>query len=322
MNDSRIIKVGSIIDIYDIPVFEKHLKVYRENNIKPKMSAILTSDDAGSVSYMKGIARFCKKWNVDFESFTVSNSDELESLIFNLNKSETNGIMVMYPSGFDKKDTFFMNLVDPEKDLEGLNTANLGYLVQFEKFRDASGLRKYVIPPTAKGILYIFKRNYTYFEEHKERFGIYPESQTTNPYQIEGKRITIINDSLAVGRSLALMMLNEAASVQVCHKYTPFEDILKFVSQSDIIVSAVPSSKFVLPTSIVPENAIVIDISFEGNFEYPEIIDKVYKIAPRWDLVKKGDRINDITLYRLISNLFYLVNLKLNEEILEKIYGE
>jgi 5,10-methylene-tetrahydrofolate dehydrogenase/methenyl tetrahydrofolate cyclohydrolase len=283
------------------------------------MTAVLTNNDPGCRSYIRGIERFCKKWGVKFNSVKTSNSEELEATIKDLNSSDTDGVMVMYPTGYDKKDTFFMNLLDPNKDVEGLNGANLGYLVQFEKFKDAEGLKKYVIPPTAKGILYMFKRNFSYYEEHKERFGIYPNNDKKNPFSIEGKRITIINDSLAVGRSLALMFLNELGSIQICHKYTKFEDVLEFVSNSDIVVSAVPSSKFVIPTDIVKESTMIIDISFEGNFEYPSIIDKAYKIAPRWDLIKKGNRINDITLYRLISNQFYLINGRLDKDILVKL---
>jgi hypothetical protein len=70
---------------------------------------------------------------------------------------------------------------------------------------------------------------------------------------------------------------------------------------------------------VVPENAIVVYISFEVNFEYPSITEKVKKIAPRWYLTEKGNRINDMTLYRLISNLFYLINSKLPDSLLNKL---
>jgi len=314
----NILEIQKLIEKYDIPMFEQQLSFYKSYDIKPKMTAVLTNDDSGSISYIKGIERFCTKWGVDFAIEKSTNDKDLEILLTKLNKSDTDGIMVMYPTGYEKKDSYYMNLIDVEKDVEGLHFSHLGYLVQFEKFKDTGKLRKLVIPPTPKGILYIFKKHYQYFEEYKDKFGKYPENEKANPFSIAGKKITIINDSLSVGRSLALMMLNELGSVQVCHKFTPYEDLLKFIKVSDFIISAVPSSSFVIPTEAVPENAIVIDISFEGNFEYPSILDKVHKIAPRWDLVKKGNRINDMTLYRLISNLFYLVNSKLPDNILSK----
>lgn len=122
-----------------------------------------------------------------------------------------------------------------------------------------------------------------------------------------------------MGRSLALMLLNENGSARVCHEYTDFDDILKSVEHSDIIISAVPKNNFIIPTNKIPNNSIVIDLSFVGNFDYPSIYEKVYKIAPKWNKVEKGNRINDMTLYRLISNLFYLINLKLSDSLLDDL---
>jgi 5,10-methylene-tetrahydrofolate dehydrogenase/methenyl tetrahydrofolate cyclohydrolase len=316
----KIINVSELIEKYDIPFMERHREVYSEYGVQPKLAVILTSDDPGSISYTKGIKRFCSANGVECEDFTTNSTEELKELICKLNDDkDIDGMMVMYPTPYQENDTVFMNMINPAKDVEGLHNTYLGYLAQFEKTRAGDNLRKHVIPPTAKGILYIIKRYYELFEKHKEEHEYYPDGKQSNPFSVEGRHFTIINDSLAVGRSLALMLLNENGSVQICHKYTPYYDILGYIRTSDFIISAVPSSQFVIPTDAVSENAIVIDISFEGNFEYPGIIDKCYKIAPRWDLTKKGNRINDITLYRLISNLFYLVNSKQSDELIKKI---
>ena len=179
-----------------------------------------------------------------------------------------------------------------------------------------------MIPPTPKGVLYLFKRSALDFEEARKRDGRFPEGFEGNPFHIEGKRITIINDSLAVGRSMALMFLNENGSVRVCQEHTAFSDVLEFVKTSDFIISAVPSPDFLIPAEAVSKGAVVIDISFEGNFEYPAVFEKVFRIAPRWNLVEKGNRINDLTLYRLISNLFYLINRSLPDNILLELGGK
>jgi|GEM_PF-692922 len=321
MND-KILHVKKLIEKYDIPVFEKQIEAYKHYGIEPSMAVILTSDDAGSRSYLRGIINFCNQWNIKVTDYITSSAEELEELINSLNNSSTHGIMVMYPTGYGVKDTVFMNCIDFNKDLEGLHNGHLGYLVQYEKFRDKKQLRKLIIPPTPKGIMYLFKRYYHYYEEYLLDHGTYPENSENNPFEIEGKRITIINDSIAVGRSLALMMLNENGSVQVCHEYTPFEDVCNFVKASDFVISAVPSSKFMIPNEALCKDSIVVDISFEGNFDYPEVFNHVKKIAPRWDLVEKGNRINDMTLYRLISNLFYQVNSTLDDVILKEINDE
>ncbi|MCK9256139.1 MAG: bifunctional 5,10-methylenetetrahydrofolate dehydrogenase/5,10-methenyltetrahydrofolate cyclohydrolase [Bacteroidales bacterium] len=316
----KILNVKHLVEKYDIPVIECSQTFYEKHGIKPCLAVILTNEDPGSLSYTKGIIRFCNKNKIICRDYKVNSSQELVETIKTLNNdNEVHGIMVMYPTEYVEKDTVFMNMINPLKDVEGLHYSYLGYLVQFEKFRDPEHLQRLVIPPTAKGILSIFKRYCLDYQEFFNERAFYPENVKSNPFDLEGKRITIINDSLAVGRSLALMMLNENAYVQICHQYTPFEKVLESVSLSDIIISAVPSQNFKIPTDYVPKNSIVIDISFNGNFDYPSIFDKVYKIAPRWDLVEKNNRINDMTLNRLISNLQYLVNSALPEDDLRKM---
>ncbi|MDD2385165.1 MAG: bifunctional 5,10-methylenetetrahydrofolate dehydrogenase/5,10-methenyltetrahydrofolate cyclohydrolase [Bacteroidales bacterium] len=305
----KILDVKSLIEKYDEPNFACNKFFYEQHQIYPVLAVILTNDDQGSVSYTKGIKRFCEKNYINCKDYRVSSAKELSKTIENLNNDKTvHGIMVMYPTGYQEKDTIFMNMINPMKDLEGLHNSYLGYLVQYEKFRDPEHLKKLVIPPTAKGILSILKRYAIDYEDYFNKHSIYPENNSENPFDLEGKRVTVINDSLAVGRSLALMLLNENAYVQICHQYTPFAKTLESVKESDIIISAVPSASFIIPTKYVPKNSIVIDISFDGNFEYPSVMEKCFKIAPRWNLVTKGNRINDMTLNRLVSNLHYLIN--------------
>lgn len=320
ITENKIINVKSLIEKYDIPAFGCNRLFYEQNEVNPCLAVILTSNDAGSISYTKGIINFCKKNNIKCSDYKVNNDKELTEIINQLNNDDSvHGIMIMYPTGYGVKDSKYMNMVNPMKDVEGLGFTYLGYLVQFEKFRDADKLQKLVIPPTAKGILSIFKRYAMVYDEFKAENNYYPENLYENPFNLEGKRVTIINDSLAVGRSLALMLLNENAYVQVCHEYTPFNKVLSSVSRSDFVISAVPSNNFTIPTEFVPEKSIVIDISFEGNFDYPSVIEKCYRIAPRWDLTEKGNRINDMTLNRLISNLYYLINSKLPAETLKQM---
>ena len=132
--DSKILNVEQLIETFDTPFFEKHNRIYQKHHIVPKMAAILPTDDPGSISYMKGIANFCKSHSIGFEDFMVKSRDELENTIHRLNKSDVHGFMVMYPANCGVKDTYFMNMINPEKDVEGLHYSNQGYLVQFEKY--------------------------------------------------------------------------------------------------------------------------------------------------------------------------------------------
>ncbi|HOO60006.1 MAG TPA: bifunctional 5,10-methylenetetrahydrofolate dehydrogenase/5,10-methenyltetrahydrofolate cyclohydrolase [Candidatus Mcinerneyibacteriales bacterium] len=321
MRSDRIIDVSRLIEAFDKPEFVRREEAYSRLGITPSLAVVMAGEDPGSLSYMRGIERFCRSRQVSFHSVVCMDSRHLEKTIHELNQDEeTHGIMILYPTPFRGKDTRFMNAVSPAKDVEGLHHTHLGYLVQFEQFKDPLKLKKLVIPPTAKGILYIFKRYALLYEEAKKRDGAYPLGFDENPFTITGKRFTIINDSLAVGRSLALMLLNENGSVRVCHRHTSFREVLALCHRSDVIVSAVPGP-FTIPTEEVPRGAVVIDISFEGNFEYPDVSTKAGLIAPKWNLTEKGNRINDMTLYRLLSNLYYLIDAGLPPGILRRYHS-
>ena len=318
MRNDNIIDVARLIEAFDKPEFLRRQEIYGKLGITPSLAVVMAGDDPGSLSYMRGIQRFCRSSEVSFQSFFCNDSRQMEKTIHDLNQDEEiHGIMVLYPTPFRGKDTRFMNAVSPSKDVEGLHHVNLGYLVQFEQFKDPLKLKKLVIPPTAKGILYIFKRYAILFEEEKKRKGTFPLDFQENPFTITGKRFTIINDSLAVGRSLALMLLNENGSVRICHRHTPFREILALCRNSDVVISAVPGP-FTVPTEDIARGAVIIDISFDGNFDYPDIISKAGLIAPRWNLTEKGNRINDMTLYRLLSNLYYLIDAGLPPGILRR----
>ena len=320
MNSAKIIDVARLIKDFDIPEFRKRQDAYARLGISPTLAVIMAGEDPGSLSYLRGIQRFCHSQKADLQSFFCADSHQLEKILHDLNKNEEiHGIMVMYPTPFKTKDTRFMNLVDPAKDVEGLHHSHLGYLVQFEQFKDLLKLKKLIIPPTAKGILYIFKRYAHLYEEIKIKEGRYPLSFQNNPFFITGKRFTIINDSLAVGRSLALMLLNENGSVRVCHRHTPFKEVLSLCENSDVIISAVPGD-FVIPSSHIRPGTVVIDISFDGNFEYPLIEEKAGILAPRWNLTEKGNRINDMTLFRLLSNLYYLIDAELPPGVIRRFH--
>ena len=317
----RIIDIKNLIELYDEPFLEENVNILKEHDTFPSLAVVKTSDDEGARSYIKGIEKICHRYGVHFFSYQSDNQDQLEKTISKINTDpKIDAALIMYPTPFEKADREFMNLVSEEKDVEGLRFTNLGYLVQFKKFLDPFGLRKLVIPPTSKGILYVLKRYRALYDKYHDVYGKYPENLRENPFKILGKKVSIVNDSLSVGKSLALMLMNENASVRVCQKFTDIQDIYQFTKLSDIIVSAVPVEGWKIPTEYVPSDSIIFDIAFEGNFEYPEIYDKCFCITPRWDETVKGNRINDMTLTRLISNTLYLSNKKLPDDVLKKIY--
>jgi len=316
----HIIDIKLLIELYDQPVLKKNIEILSKNGVKPSLAVVCTSNDPGSISYIKGIQQACDKYSIMIADYSADSIGDLERIILEINnRNDILASIILYPTPYDIHDREFMNMLNMEKDVEGLHFTNLGYLVQFKKHLDPFGLRKLVIPPTSKGILYIIKRYHLLFEMAFEKSGKYLFNYHENPFQLQGKKVTIVNDSLSVGKSLALMMMNENASVRVCQQYTDIQDIYHFTQFSDILVSAVPVSGWHIPSKYVSKNAIIFDIAFEGNFNYPEIYDQCFCIAPRWDETHKGNRINDMTLTRLVSNTLYLANQMIPDGEIKKI---
>ena len=69
----------------------------------------------------------------------------------------TTGLMLLYPLNCALKDEDVMDLVSPAKDIEGLNSTNLGYLLKFKRFIDEARGVKCVVPATAKAVVKILR---------------------------------------------------------------------------------------------------------------------------------------------------------------------
>ncbi|ABQ47072.1 Methenyltetrahydrofolate cyclohydrolase [Thermotoga petrophila RKU-1] len=194
----------------------------------PKLVSVACTDDPSTLSYLKSQRKKAEKLGIAFEILNVS-PEEIVSTLKKLGSDESvNGVFVArpFPPSFDEKE--ILSSVPVEKDVEGVNPANLGLLLYDEE----------IFPPcTAEAAVRILERE-------------------TN---LSGKRVTVVGRSVTVGKPLALMLLKKGrdATVTVCHSRTVnLEEITK---NSDIVVVAVGRAHF-LKKNMVKEGAIVIDV--------------------------------------------------------------
>jgi len=81
--------------------------------------------------------------------------------------------------------------------------------------------------------------------------------------QIEGKKAVVIGRSAILGKPVSLMLLNDNATVTICHSKTV--NLPEIVSQADIVVAAVGKPKFV-KAEWIKKGAVIIDAGYnEGN---------------------------------------------------------
>lgn len=210
----------------------------------PKLCVVIVGNNPASEIYVAGKVKACSKVGIQSEVYrlpeTVKES-ELINTIEKLNKDKTiNGILLQMPLPNHINEQKVLNLISAEKDVDGLTQANLGKLLQ----QDSTGLLSCT------------------------PFGIIKLLQAYN-IDLKGKDVVIVNRSILVGKPLALMFLNENATVTICHSKT--KNLAEKTKNADIVVVAVGKKKF-LTKEMVKEGAIVIDVGINRDDTNPKII--------------------------------------------------
>ena len=202
----------------------------RDKGIVPKLSVVLAGDDPASVVYARSKEKSCSNIGIDFELFTLpgtASEDEVLALVDKLNKDDNvHGIMIELPlpKHMDKKK--ILEAVDPKKDVDGVHPINRGYILS-----GGEGL----FPATPESCIEIMLRS-----------GI----------ELKGKNTVIVGRGETVGKPLVFMLLNQNATITVCHTKTV--DLAYHTKQADIIVAAVGRAKMIKADMIKP-GAVVVD---------------------------------------------------------------
>lgn len=210
----------------------------------PKLCVIIVGNNPASEIYVAGKAKACSKVGITSEIYRLpetAKESEVIDVINKLNKDKSiNGILLQMPLPKHLNEQKLINLISANKDVDGLTQANLGKLLQ----QDPSGH----MGCTPFGVIKLLKA-----------------------YNIElkGKDVVIINRSLLVGKPLALMFLNEDATVTICHSKT--KNIAEKTKNADIVVVAVGKKNF-LTSNMIKEGAIVVDVGINRDDTDPKRI--------------------------------------------------
>jgi methylenetetrahydrofolate dehydrogenase (NADP+) / methenyltetrahydrofolate cyclohydrolase len=209
----------------------------KSKGITPGLGTLLVGDDPGSHSYVSGKHRDCAQVGINSVRIDLpasASSSDVISAINDLNSAaEVTGYIVQLPlpGGMDANQ--MLELIDPDKDADGLHPINLGKLVM-----NVSGEMKSPLPCTPSGIVELLRR-----------------------YQIEtrGKEVAILGRGLTVGRPLSLLMTRKGIDASVTLLHSASQDIPADLQRADIVVAAIGQQHFVRPEWIKP-GAAVLDV--------------------------------------------------------------
>ena len=240
---------------------ELKLKVdaLREKNARiPKLVVVLVGDNPASQTYVKNKAKACERVGFLSEIIELDGSISQEivlSTIDHLNRDDAvDGILVQLPVPKHLDAKAIVHALNPNKDVDGLHPLNVAKLYENEKG---------FVPCTPKGIMRLLKE-----------------------YQIDvvGKHCVVLGRSNLVGRPVAQLLLNENATVTICHSKT--HNLSEFTKQADIIVVAIGRANFLTSKDVNHAECIIdvginrVDGKLVGDVAYDELVDKVDAMTP------------------------------------------
>ena len=227
--------------------------------VLPCLATILVGDDQASATYVKNKQTAASKVGILTRDIKLPENIDQEKLVSTINElnkdNRVHGILVQLPLPHHIESSI-TNVVNYEKDVDGLTSYNLGLLFE--------GTPK-LIPCTPLGIL-----------------------QLIDFYNIDvnGMDVAIINRSNLVGKPLGILLMNRDATVTFFHsKSRNLEDKLR---NFDCIITAVGDrKKFTLKNNMVKDGVIIFDVGIsrtngkiQGDVDFKSISEKASYITP------------------------------------------
>ncbi len=234
------------------------VKQLKEKLITPSLTLIQVGEEKASLSYARSISKEAEILGIYLEHYKMPYETTEEELLLAIKKlnerRDINGIVIELPLPQGINKNLALEAISPEKDVDGFHPINMGRLLE--------GTAKFV-PATAQSVLEAIK--------------------SVNPY-IEGKNAVIIGRSNIVGKPTALLLLQENATVTICHSRTKN---LQSISQTADILVVSTGRPHMIDKSYIKRGAIVIDVGITkingkiiGDVDFDDVKDVAGWITP------------------------------------------
>ena len=197
----------------------------------PGLAVVLVGDNSASAVYVRNKTKTAEELGIHHETITRDASLSTEALlaiVAELNaRGDIDGILIQLPLPGHIDSQKALLAVSPEKDVDGFHPCNVGLLST-----GRPGLR----PCTPSGVIEILKR-----------------------YEIPmaGRNAVVVGRSDIVGKPMAMLLLQENATVTVCHSRT--RDLAAVCRGAEILVAAIGRAAMLTGEFIRP-GAVVVDV--------------------------------------------------------------
>lgn len=270
----------------------RRVKELEYNRRKVRLTALMVGATPAGELYAQRQADACKAVGIEYTLITLSgqsSNDSVMTIIGALNRDpQVSGIMLHLPVPEHLDAPRLQYAIDPMKDVEGVNPANIGYVVYG---------RPLVAPCTALAAVELIK---------------------STGVPLQGANATVVGASEIAGKPIALLLTQEFATVTVCHKYT--RDLPSHTKNADILVVSVGKPGLIIADH-VKEGAVVIDVGINritlpdgtkktvGDVDFESVEKKAGHITP----VPGG--VGPMTVAMLLRNTLHCAELLAKKDI-------
>lgn len=222
---------GKVLSAYVKAQLAKETQELKQMGVTPGLVVILVGEDPGSQIYVRNKEKACQETGIASTVLRLNESttqEELEALIHKFNDDENvDGILVQVPLPNHMNEAAVLSLINPEKDVDGFHVVNMGNLF---------GGMESIVACTPKGVM---------------------EMIHSTGVSVSGKEAVVVGRSNNVGKPIAMLLLQENATVTMCHSRT--KDLASHTRRADILVAAVGRPRFITGDMIKP-GAMVVDV--------------------------------------------------------------
>lgn len=214
-------------------------QVASKGNATPKLAIVRVGNDTSSKLYVNKKAISCHRIGITAavsELGEQTTQSDLNNLLSTLSQDTgVHGILLQLPlpRHLDAGQAF--EHIAPQKDVDGLTSHNRGMLMQ-----SASNA---MLPCTPMGVMALLKH-----------YNI----------SLAGKHVCVVGRSILVGKPLALLCLEQNATVTVCHSKTP--NLGEITRSCDVVISAVGAAGLI-KADMIKKGAVVVDVGINRTLQ-------------------------------------------------------
>lgn len=238
----------------------KEVNGLSKEGIIPKLAIVRVGARPDDLAYERGALKRCQTIGIETEVIELEENitqEEYIKAVHKLNEDEkVNGILTFRPLPKHLNEDVIKYEIDPNKDIDCFNPINISKILE----NDKSGYP----PCTPTAVVEILK----YYD-----------------VDLSGANIVVLGRSMVVGKPVSMLLLNENATVTICHSRT--KNLPEITSNADILVAAVGKANMV-KEEYIKDGAILIDVGINvddqgnlcGDVDTNNVLDKVSMITP------------------------------------------